>query len=93
MTQEGRPAYAVGMKPTAKLSSKSQITIPAWVRKKLGIGPGSRLAVRVEDERILLERVEDSVLRLEGALRGVYGKDPDRYIRGLRREWERRPSL
>ena len=77
------------MKTTATLSSKSQITLPAWARKQLGIGPGDRVALRVEDGRLILERVEDPVRRLRGALRDVYGDDPDGYLRELRREWDR----
>ncbi|MBI4730353.1 MAG: AbrB/MazE/SpoVT family DNA-binding domain-containing protein [Acidobacteria bacterium] len=78
------------MKTTAKLSSKSQITVPSWVRRALGIGPGSRVALRLDDGRLIIERVEDSIDRLCGALRGVYG-DPDRYVREMRREWDRYP--
>lgn len=78
------------MKTTATLSSKSQITIPVWARRRLGIGPGDRVALRVEEDRLILERAEDSVHRLRGALQGVYGEDPDGYLRELRGEWERR---
>ncbi len=79
------------MKVTAKLSSKSQITIPAWARRRLGIGPGSRLAVRVEGERLIMEPVDVGIGQLEGSLKGVYGNG-DRYVRELRREWDRRAA-
>ncbi len=77
------------MKTTATLSSKSQITIPAWVRERLGIGPGDRVALRVENGTLLVRRLDQEVRSLQGALRGIYGDDPDEYLRGLRREWER----
>ncbi|MGH2767481.1 MAG: AbrB/MazE/SpoVT family DNA-binding domain-containing protein [Actinomycetota bacterium] len=79
------------MKATAKVSSKSQITIPAWVRERLGILPGSRLALRVEGERLILERLDAGIAGLEGALKGMYG-DARRYVRGLRDEWKRLPG-
>lgn len=79
------------MKPTAKLSSKNQMTIPAWAREALGIGPGSRLAARVEGKRLILERVDVGITELEGALKGVYG-GADRYVRALRDEWADRPE-
>lgn len=77
------------MRSTATLSSKSQITIPAWARRRLGIGPGDRVALRVEHGTLLIQRLDQPVRRLRGALREVYGEDPDRYLRELRREWER----
>lgn len=77
------------MKTTATLSSKSQITIPAWARRRLGIGPGDRVVLREEGDRLILEPAARSVRSLRGALRGVYGDDPDRWLEDLRREWER----
>jgi AbrB family looped-hinge helix DNA binding protein len=77
------------MKTTATLSAKSQITIPAWARERPGIGPGDQVALRVENGTLLIERLDQRVRSLQGALRGVYGDDPDEYLRGLRREGER----
>lgn len=37
------------------LSSKGQVVIPAAVREALGIEPGTRIAVRQEGHRIILE--------------------------------------
>ena len=88
---DGMLPWWVVKKATAKLSSKSQITVPAWVRKALGIGPGDHVALRVEDRRLIIEPADLSVDRFFGALRGMYGRDPDRYIRELRKEWDRFP--
>ena len=77
------------MRATAKLSSKSQLTVPSWARRKLGIGPGSRVALRVEDNHLVLERVEAGLAMLRGKLRDVYG-DPESYLKKLRAEWDRR---
>ncbi len=64
---------------TAKLSSKSQLTIPAWARRKLGLTPGARVALRLDGDRLILERIDKDVGELEGALRDVYG-DVDAYL-------------
>jgi AbrB family looped-hinge helix DNA binding protein len=45
----------------AKLSSKGQLVIPRQVRRALGLVPGMRLSVRVEDGRIVLEPVRSGI--------------------------------
>lgn len=37
------------------VSSKGQMVIPAAIRESLGIGPGTRIAVRQEGTRVILE--------------------------------------
>jgi len=78
------------MRTTATVSSKGQITIPAWARRRLGIGPGDRVVLREEEGRLVLEPAVRSVRDLRGALRGAFGEDPDRFLDELRAEWERR---
>jgi antitoxin ChpS len=79
---------------TAKLSSKHQITLPVEVVRRLGLEPGDRLAVRVEDDRIVLRpRPRDWVEYYRGRLRGVYGssvEEIDEYIRKERESWRGR---
>ena len=70
-----------------RLSSKSQITIPAWARRQLRLEPGDRLILRTEDDRIVLERVAAPVRALRGRLRGVYG-DAAAHVRSEREEWD-----
>jgi AbrB family looped-hinge helix DNA binding protein len=41
-----------------KISSKNQITVPKEVRERLGIQPGDIIAYDIEDERVILRRVE-----------------------------------
>jgi len=79
------------MSSSARLSSKNQLTVPAWARRALGLGPGSVVALRVEDGRLVLERVDDWLDRLQGSGRGVFG-DADEYVRELRGEWDRSRS-
>ena len=79
---------------TAKLSSKHQITLPVAMVRRLGLEPGDHLAVRVEDDRIVLRpRPRDWVEYYRGRLRGVYGssvEEIDEYIRKERESWRRR---
>ena len=40
----------------SKLTAQGQISVPAEVRRRLGIGPGSMLEWDAEDERIVVRR-------------------------------------
>jgi len=51
------------------LSTEGQLVIPADVRAELGIEPGSRISLTVENERIILIPVNQ---RLVGRLRGRF---------------------
>ncbi len=42
---------------TSKVTSKYQATIPAEVRKRLGIEKGDRVAFEVEGQKVVLRRV------------------------------------
>lgn len=87
-------ASAMSEVATAKLSSKHQITLPVEVVRRLGLEPGDRLAVRVEEDRIVLRpRPRDWVEYYRGRLRGVYGssvEEIDEYIRKERESWRGR---
>ncbi len=75
----------VDMSSVATLSSKSQITIPAWARRQLALLPGAKVRLRVEGDRIIVEPIQRNVERLEGALCGVYG-DASEYVDSLRED-------
>lgn len=47
---------------TIKLSSKSQIVIPAEARRRLGLRPGDRLSIEVERDAIVLRKAPGSAL-------------------------------
>ena len=47
---------------TARLSSKSQIVVPAEVRRKLGLKPGDEVIVEVEGDHAVLRKAEASPL-------------------------------
>lgn len=79
---------------TVKVGRKGQVTLPAAVRRQLGIGPGDRLGVRMVGRRLVLQRAPDDVLQALVSLapevwRGV---DATEYVRGLRDEWTSHPD-
>jgi AbrB family looped-hinge helix DNA binding protein len=41
----------------SRLTAQGQISVPAAVRRRLGVGPGSTLEWHEEDERIVVRRV------------------------------------
>jgi len=45
------------MNATSKLSPQAQVSVPAVVRRKLGLGPGSILSWEEEDGRVVVRRV------------------------------------
>lgn len=52
----------------AKVTSKGQLTLPAAVRRELGILPGDRVAIVVTDEHAELRRFEHSVMSVFGMI-------------------------
>lgn len=68
------------------VSRKHQITIPVDALRSAGIKVGDQLRVSTTEEgRILLERNDDPVVDLAGALTGKLDRS---LIEGLRDEWD-----
>jgi AbrB family looped-hinge helix DNA binding protein len=72
--------------PSAKITSKGQITVPREIRKTLGVGPGDRLAFRARDDgSVIVEAETLDLMSLRGALkpkrRGVTPEDMEEAIR------------
>jgi AbrB family looped-hinge helix DNA binding protein len=44
------------------VSTKGQFVIPAEMRESLGIAPGSRIAVTLQESRIILEPVSEKLV-------------------------------
>jgi AbrB family looped-hinge helix DNA binding protein len=44
------------------VSTKGQFVIPAEMRESLGIGPGTRIAVSLQESRIILEPVSEKLV-------------------------------
>jgi AbrB family looped-hinge helix DNA binding protein len=64
------------------VSSKGQVVIPVEVREKLGIETGTRIAVRIEKDHLILEPINEGYIRrLRGSLKG-----PDSMVDARQRE-------
>jgi AbrB family looped-hinge helix DNA binding protein len=74
------------------VSSKGQMVIPAAMRESLGIEPGTRVAIRQEGTRLILEpETLAAKLRLIKELRGLTAGGPsmtDELLEDRRRERE-----
>ncbi len=69
------------------VSDKYQVVIPKAVRQQLQIKPGQKVRVKRKAKTIIID-TSSVVEKYAGSLSGVWGDDPDRYIRELRDEWE-----
>jgi AbrB family looped-hinge helix DNA binding protein len=76
----------------ATLSSKGQLVIPAAFRESLGLEAGTRVAIRKEGERLILEpQTLAAKLKLIDELRGLTAGGPsmtDELLEDRRREQE-----
>lgn len=59
---------------TSKLTAQGQISVPAEVRKRLGVGPGSTLVWEEVGDRIVVRRVGKS--SFEDIHRALFGDKP-----------------
>jgi AbrB family looped-hinge helix DNA binding protein len=75
----------------ARLSSKSQIVIPAEARRELGLQPGDELLVEIEQDRIVIRKREraSALERLE-AYCGDHWRGAAEEIRRERDLWDGR---
>lgn len=63
--------------PMSTVSPKGQITLPAQVRKKLGIRPNDRLAIETRGDTILITRAPN-LFELKGFLGKAIPEDQER---------------
>ena len=82
------------MPQTVKVSSRNQIALPSEARKKLGIKPGDRLLVEVQDDvLVLVPQPEDYVAAMAGLHREVWeGVDANAYLNEERDAWQTQTS-
>ena len=71
---------------TSTLTSKGQVTIPAGVRKRLGLQPGDRVAFIVDGDEVRLVRREN---RIEAAF-GICRPERSVSVEGMERIVKRR---
>jgi AbrB family looped-hinge helix DNA binding protein len=74
--------------PSAKVSSKHQITLPGKARRALGVEPGDRLSVGVVGDALILRRLPArSSERLRGLSRECWrGVDAVGHVPSLREQ-------
>jgi AbrB family looped-hinge helix DNA binding protein len=75
--------------PTATLSSKSQLVLPAEIRRKLGIHPGDRLVVELEGDHAVIRKAPCSDVEALAAYRSVVWRDYADELQEARDEWDR----
>lgn len=63
------------MSATTTMSQNGQITIPATIRRALGLAGGERLAVEQQGDLVVLRRVEQVTERTAGIL-SAYRREP-----------------
>lgn len=69
--------------PTAKITSKGQITIPAEVRKSMGLKPGGKVAFFEGEEGEFTLRRVGSIKDLRGCLAGLELPKTDKEMNDL----------
>jgi AbrB family looped-hinge helix DNA binding protein len=55
---------------SSRMTSKGQVTIPAAIRRLLGVKPSDSVAFVVEDRIVHVRRAESVITRTAGAVRG-----------------------
>ncbi len=53
---------------TAKISKKGQVTLPAGVRKRLGIGPGARVLFVIDNGGVRILPAGNGIESLKGSV-------------------------
>ncbi len=71
----------------AQVSERGQITIPAEVRRRLGLRPGAKLEIEVRDDAIILRPIP-SISALAGIFRR-YAREKPADWKTVRTETER----
>ena len=74
--------------PTATLSSKSQIVLPAEIRGRLGIRPGDRLVVELEGDHVVIRKPPHSDVEALAAYRSKIWHDYADEVQSGRDEWD-----
>jgi len=75
--------------PTAKLSKKSQLVLPARIRRQLKIEPGDQLDLEVEDDHVILRKVPRSDVDALGEYRSSLWRGYGGKLDQARDEWDK----
>ncbi len=74
---------------TAKLSRKAQLVLPASIRRSLGIKPGDRLILELEDDHVIMRKAPESDVDALRQYRSGLWKGYANALGQDRDEWER----
>ena len=74
--------------PTTTLNSKSQLVLPAEIRRKLGIHPGDRLVVELEGDHAVIRKAPCSDVEALAAYRSEVGRGCADELQEARGEWD-----
>lgn len=80
------------MKYECKVTSKGQLVIPARIRRKLNMRKGTRVTVREDGEKVIVQPITDEFIRsLQGCLKPRKGQRSmlDTLLRERRRDLKR----
>ena len=61
---------------SSRVTTKGQVTIPAEIRRALGVGPRDRVAFVLDGNVVRLQRAESVTDRTAGALKGYFPRPP-----------------
>jgi AbrB family looped-hinge helix DNA binding protein len=70
---------------SSKVSSQNQITLPADVRNKLGVGPGDKVVFFEEDDKVIIRSLKDMIYEMVEGF-----KDFDKTDKEFRAGWAKR---
>ncbi len=70
---------------SSKVSSQNQITLPAEVRNKLGVGPGDKVVFIEEDDKIVIRSLRDMIYEMVEGF-----KDFEQTDKEFREGWAKR---
>jgi antitoxin PrlF len=74
--------------PHAKLSSKSQIVIPAAIRRKLHVRPGDTLEVNLKDDTVTIRKAPGSYVEALESCASDLWRDYESELQREREQWE-----
>ncbi len=72
-----------------KLSSKSQIVLPASMRRKLGLNPGDRIEIIEQGETLLLRKAPVSFVQELEQCGSEIWRGYEKELEATRDEWDR----
>ncbi|KIH75357.1 looped-hinge helix DNA binding domain-containing protein, AbrB family [Geoalkalibacter ferrihydriticus] len=75
--------------PYAKLSSKSQIVIPAAIRRKLRVSPGDTLEMTLKDDTVTIRKAPVSYLEALESCASDLWRGSEKELQKERDQWER----